>query len=70
MLLLIITEHFIRWSSLIFFSPSNVWYWRLKLLFTMTVKIDGPQEPVDIKCAYVSFCYGIKLENPVWSNMQ
>ena len=27
---------------------------RLKL-FTMTVKIDGQREPVDIKCAYVSF---------------
>ena len=28
---------------------------RLKFLFTMTVKIDGQREPVDIKCAYVSF---------------
>ena len=42
--------------------PKNFWYQRLKLLFTMTVKIDGQQEPVDIECAYVSFCYEIKLE--------
>ena len=37
-------------------SPKNVWYLRLKLLFTMPVKIDSQQEPVDIECAYVSFC--------------
>ena len=43
-------------------SPDNVWYCRLKLLFSMTVKIDGQREPVDIKCSYVSFCYEIKLE--------
>ena len=43
-------------------SPKNVWYLRLKLLFTMTVKIDGQQEPVDIECVYVSFCYEMKLE--------
>ena len=40
----------------------HVWYGRLKLLFTMSVKIDGQEEPVDIECAYVSFCYEIKLE--------
>ena len=43
-------------------SPDNVWYGRLKLLFAMTVKIDGQSDPVDIECAYVSFCYEIKLE--------
>ena len=39
-------------------SPDNVLYCRLKL----TVKIDGHREPVDIECAYVFFCYEIKLE--------
>jgi hypothetical protein len=43
-------------------SPGNVWYGRLKLLFTMSVQIDGQDDPVDIECAYVSFCYEIKLE--------
>ena len=43
-------------------SQDNVWYGKLKLLFTMSVKIDGQEEPVDIGCAYVSFCYQIKLE--------
>ena len=43
-------------------SPDNVWYGRLKLLFTMSVKIDGQEEPVDIECACISFCYEIKLE--------
>ena len=43
-------------------NPDNVWYGRLKLLFTMSVKIDSQEEAVDIECAYVSFCYEIKLE--------
>ena len=43
-------------------SPDNVWYGRLKLLFTMSVQIDGREDPVDIECAYVAFCYEIKLE--------
>ena len=43
-------------------SPDNVWYGRLKLLFTMSVQIDGQEDPVDIECAYVAFCYEIKLE--------
>ena len=36
-------------------SQDNVWYGRLKLLFTMSVKIDGQKEPIDMECAYVSF---------------
>ena len=43
-------------------SPDNVWYGRLKLRFTISVKIDGQDEPLDLECAYVSFCYEIKLE--------
>ena len=33
-----------------------------KHLFKFAVKIDGQEEPVEIECAYVSFCYEIKLE--------
>jgi len=43
-------------------SPDNVWYGRLKLLFIISVQVDGQDEPVDIECAYVAFCYEIKLE--------
>ena len=35
---------------------------RLKLLFTLYVQIDGQDVPVELECAYVSFCYEIKLE--------
>ena len=44
-------------------SPDNVRYGQLKLLFFMSVKIDGQEEPVDIECAYVSFCYEIKCSS-------
>ena len=43
-------------------SPDNAWYGLLKLLLTMTVKIDGQLEHVDIECAYVSFRDEIKLQ--------
>ena len=43
-------------------SPDNVWYGRLKLLFTLSVHIDEQVEPAELECAYVSFCYEIKLE--------
>ena len=43
-------------------SADNVWYGRLKLLFKINVKVDGKDEPVEIECAYVAFCYDIKLE--------
>ena len=43
-------------------SADNVWYGRLKLLFSMSVKVDGQDAPVEIECAYVAFCYDIKLE--------
>jgi hypothetical protein len=32
-------------------NPYNVWYGQLKLLFTMFVKKDGKEEPVDMECA-------------------
>ena len=48
-------------------SPDNVWYGLtslLKLLFTLSVYIDGPwqAEPVELECADVLFCSEIKLE--------
>lgn len=43
-------------------EPENVWFERLKLLFTMSVKIDGQEQPVDIERAYVSFCCEGKFE--------
>ena len=43
-------------------SPENVWYGRLKLLFKLAV---WEVEPVNIECAYVTFCYEIKLEQSV-----
>jgi hypothetical protein len=43
-------------------NTDNIWYGHLKLLFTTSVKIDGKEEPVDMECACVSFCYEIKLE--------
>ena len=43
-------------------SPDNVWYGRLKLLFTLSVKIDGNEDPMDIKCAFISFFYDMRLE--------
>jgi len=44
-------------------DPDNVWYGRLKLLFTLSVKIDGQDDPVRLECAYISFFYDIKLED-------
>ena len=43
-------------------SLDNVWYGRLKLLFTLSVHIDGQAQPVEPECAYVLFFYEIKLE--------
>ena len=45
-----------------FVLADSVWYGCLKLLFKIAVKIDGQEEPVEIECAYVSFCHEIKLE--------
>ena len=32
-----------------------MWYGPLKLLFTLSVHIDGQAEPVELECAYASF---------------
>ena len=36
-------------------NPDNVWYGRLKLLFSISVKTDGSDEVKKIDCAYVFF---------------
>ena len=41
-------------------DPDNVCYRRLKLLFSISVKTDGSDE---VKSAYISFCYDIKLDH-------
>ena len=43
-------------------DPDSVWYGRVRLLFSMSVQIDGSDEFKKIDCAYVSFCYDIKLD--------
>ena len=43
-------------------SQDNVCYGHWKLLFTLSVHIDGQAKPTELECAYVSFCYEIKLE--------
>ena len=44
-------------------SPENVLYCRLRLVFMLAFQIDGQVEPVKVACAYLSFCYEIKLES-------
>ena len=44
-------------------DPDKVWYGRVRLLFSMSVKTDGSDEFKKIDCAYVSFCYDIKLDS-------
>ena len=44
-------------------DPDNVWYGREKLLFSISVKTDVSDEVMKIDCAYVSFCYEIKLDS-------
>ena len=48
-------EHFVLDSD-------NVWFGRLKLLFSMSVKTDVSDVVKRIDCAYVSFCFEIKLD--------
>ena len=43
-------------------NPDNVWFGRLKLLVTLSVQMDGQDDSVDLECAYVAFCYEIKLD--------
>ena len=35
----------------------------MKLLFTISVQIDGQDEPVNLECAFVAFSYEIKLDS-------
>ena len=49
-------EHFVL-------APDTVWYGRLKLLFTISIQSDLSNEAIKIDCAYVSFCFEIKLDS-------
>jgi hypothetical protein len=44
-------------------GPSNVWYGRVRLLFSISVRTDNANDPVEMKCAFISVCEEIKL-NP------
>jgi hypothetical protein len=43
-------------------APDTVWYGRLKLLFTISIQSDLTKEITKFDCAYVSFCFEIKLD--------
>ena len=44
-------------------SPDNVWYGRVRLLFSIAAQTDrSGGETVRIDCAYISFFYEIKLD--------
>ena len=43
-------------------TPDNVWYGRIKLLFSISVQSDVSVESTKIDCAYVSFFYEIQLD--------
>ena len=43
-------------------EPDNVWYGSVKLLFSISVQSDLSEAVTKIDCAYISFCYDIKLE--------
>ena len=43
-------------------TPDNVWYGRIKLLFSISVQSDVSVESTKIDCAFVSFCYEIELD--------
>ena len=43
-------------------GPSSVWYGRVRLLFSISVKTDSVDDPVEMKCAFISVCEEIKLD--------
>ena len=43
-------------------SPESVWYCRVRLLFTLSVKVDTGKDPVEMQCAFVSVCEEIVLD--------
>lgn len=43
-------------------SPESVWYCRVRLLFTLSVKVDTGKDPVEMQCAFVSVCEEIILD--------
>ena len=47
----------VNWFEL---TPDNVWYGRIKLLFSISVQSDVSVESTKIDCEYVSFCLEIQ----------
>ena len=43
-------------------EPGQCLLWSFEASFQNCRQIDGQEEPVEIECAYVPFCYEIKLE--------
>jgi hypothetical protein len=43
-------------------APDTVWYGRLKLLFTISIQSDLTTEVIKFDCAYIYFCFEIKLD--------
>ena len=44
-------------------APENVWYCRVRLLFDMSVKVDTSEDTSEMKCAFVSVCDEIVLND-------
>ena len=44
-------------------APENVWYGKLRLLFKINVHAYHCPQPVELDCAFISFCYEINLES-------
>ena len=44
-------------------SPENVWYCRVRLLFAKSVEVDKSKNPIEMKCALVSVCEEIVLDD-------
>ena len=43
-------------------SPDSVWYCRVLLIFSISVKTDVDREPVELQCAFVAVCKEISLD--------
>ena len=35
-------------------APESIWYCQVRLLFEMSVKIDTREDPIEMKCAFVT----------------
>ena len=44
-------------------APENVWYCRVRLLFDMSLKVDTSEDTSEMRCAFVSVCEEIVLDD-------